>query len=129
MRTATTARELAEATGLTEQRVREVCAALVANEVAVEDWSGVRLSPAWDALTGPSALSPDARVALVRARAAPPPVVRERLREDDRILELGCGAAGQLLCTLRAFPEVRAIGRPRRRGQTAVAAAEGCRPV
>ena len=52
----------------------------------------------------------DAMVALVGARAATPPVVRERLRDDDRILELGCGAAGQLLCTLRAFPGVTAVG-------------------
>jgi SAM-dependent methyltransferase len=154
MSTATTG-ALAEATGLTEERVRDVCAALVANEVAVEDSSGVRLSPAWDVLTGPSAFSPlasalvaaevsareltnlagrsgwsnlseterlayatavspnpfsDAIVALVRARAATPPVVRKRLRDDDRILELGCGAAGQLLFTLRAFHRVTAVG-------------------
>ncbi|HWI34467.1 MAG TPA: class I SAM-dependent methyltransferase [Lapillicoccus sp.] len=155
MRTGTTSAELAEATGLTEQRVRDVCAALVANQVAVEDASGFRLSPAWDVLTGPSAVSPlasalaaaevsareltnlsgpsgwstlseterfayatavspnpfsDAMVALVRARAATPPAVRERFRDDDRILELGCGAAGQLLCTLQAFPGVTAVG-------------------
>ena len=155
MRAATTTAELAEATGLTEQRVRDVCAALVANQVVVEDSSGVRLRQAWDVLTGPSVLSPfasalvaaevmarelrnlsgasgwttlseterlayatavspnpfsDAMVALVGARAATPPVVRERLRDDDRILELGCGAAGQLLCTLRAFPGVTAVG-------------------
>ena len=42
--------------------------------------------------------------------AATPPAVRERFRDDDRILELGCGVAGQLLCTLRAFPGATAVG-------------------
>ncbi len=51
----------------------------------------------------------DAVVALVRARTATPPVVRERLRDNDRILELGCGVAGQIVCTLRAFPDVTAV--------------------
>lgn len=53
---------------MSEQRVREVSAALVANEVAIEDSSSVRLSPAWDVLTGPSAFSPLA-AELVAAEA------------------------------------------------------------
>jgi ubiquinone/menaquinone biosynthesis C-methylase UbiE len=159
MRTTGDPASLARQTGLTEERVRGVCTALVASGVAVGEGSGVRLSPEWDVLTSPSAFSPlgsvlaaadigaqglsdlaaedgwgrltdtdrlafatsvspdpfsDAMVALVRARAATPVVVRERLRDDDRILELGCGAAGQLLCTLQAFPLTTAVGVERR---------------
>ncbi len=58
MRTTTTVPELARATGLSEPRVRDVCAALIANEVAVSDGSGVRLTAAWAALTGPAAFAP-----------------------------------------------------------------------
>jgi hypothetical protein len=49
---------LARATGLSEPRVRDVCAALVANEVAELDGPVVRLTPAWAALSGPAAFAP-----------------------------------------------------------------------
>lgn len=58
MRTTTTVADLALATGLSEDRVRDVCAALIANDVAESDGSGVRLTPAWAALTGPAAFAP-----------------------------------------------------------------------
>ncbi len=58
MQESSTLASLARETGLSEQRVRDVCAALVANEVAELDGSGVRLTPAWAALTGPAALAP-----------------------------------------------------------------------
>src|SRR3954468_19233125 len=53
-----TVADLARETGLSEQRVRDVCAALVANEVAELDGSLVRLTPAWAALSGPAAFAP-----------------------------------------------------------------------
>lgn len=154
VRTTSTFEGLAKETGLPVQRVREVCAALVANDVLAPNGDGVRLTPAWDVLTGPSAFSPlasalvaaeasahdlsdltrsggwgnlaeperlayaasvspnpfsDDIVALVRSRVATPPELRDRFRDDDRILELGCGVAGQLLCTLQAFPGVTAV--------------------
>ena len=58
MHTTTTVADLALATGLSEDRVRDVCAALIANDVAESDGSGVRLTPAWAALTGPAAFAP-----------------------------------------------------------------------
>ena len=58
MRTTTTVADLALATGLSEDRVCDVCAALTANDVAESDGSGVRLTPAWAALTGPAAFAP-----------------------------------------------------------------------
>src|SRR6478735_3175662 len=58
MRTTTTVSELARATGLSEPRVRDICAALVANDVAEPEGFAVRLTPAWTALTGPAAFAP-----------------------------------------------------------------------
>ena len=58
MRTTTTVPELARATGLSEPRVRDICAALVANDVAEPEGFALRLTPAWTALTGPAAFAP-----------------------------------------------------------------------
>ena len=46
MHTTTTVADLALATGLGEDRVRDVCAALIAGDVAEANGSGVRLTPA-----------------------------------------------------------------------------------
>jgi SAM-dependent methyltransferase len=82
---------------------------------AADGWGGLTDA---DRLAFATSVSPDpfsdAMVALVRSRAGTPPAARKRLRDDDRILEIGCGAAGQLLCTLQAFPRTTAVGVERR---------------
>jgi hypothetical protein len=99
--------------------VQPLAAELVAAEAGARELMNLAGASSWSTLSEPerlayaTAVSPnpfsDAVVALVRARTATPPVVRERLRNNDRILELGCGVAGQILCTLRAFPDVTAV--------------------
>ncbi|MEP6650538.1 MAG: class I SAM-dependent methyltransferase, partial [Lapillicoccus sp.] len=154
LRSVTTPAEAALASGLSESRVRGVCDALVANEVVERVGPGLRLTPAWGVLTGPtafSALGPGLRAAEAGAAAlrdlataagfagltsperlayatavSPDPFspgvvaairqsilssrVADRLREDDRHLELGCGVAGRVLCVLQAFPRATAVG-------------------
>ncbi|MFL6204584.1 MAG: SAM-dependent methyltransferase [Acidimicrobiales bacterium] len=69
--------------------------------------------PASDRLTFARSVSPDPFsdevVSMRRAEIAADPV-RSRLVHGGRLLELGCGLAGQLLTTLRALPEVHAVG-------------------
>ena len=57
LRTTSAFDELTRQTGLPEQRVREICGALVTNEVLEPLGDGVRLTPSWRVLTGPSALA------------------------------------------------------------------------
>ncbi len=58
LRRTTTPSEAARDTGLPEQRVRDICDALVAGEVAERVGSGIRLTADWDALTSATAFSP-----------------------------------------------------------------------
>lgn len=48
-------------------------------------------------------------VAAVRASATASPV-RSRLEQGGRLLEAGCGVAGQLLSLIQAFPRLEAVG-------------------
>lgn len=54
----TTVGELAAASGLAPQRVRDVVRALVVNDVLEEDGDALRLAPAWQVLTGRTAFAP-----------------------------------------------------------------------
>jgi hypothetical protein len=69
--------------------------------------------PSEDRLTFARSVSPDpfsdGVVAARRAEVEADPV-RAHLVHGGRILELGCGLAGQLLTTLRALPDVEAVG-------------------
>jgi len=153
LRTAESFEGLARETGLPEQRVRDVCAALTACEVLEPAGDGLRLTPSWTALTGPTAfvplstalrmgevtaaaardvgggggfgelagadrltyavaVSPDpfSRGVVAAMRGWVPAVVRDRMRDGDRHLELGCGVAGRMLSVLQAWPTLTAVG-------------------
>ena len=58
MRVGTTAEAVARETGLTEDRVSDVCAALVSGGVVERDGSLLRLAPDWDVITGAAAFAP-----------------------------------------------------------------------
>lgn len=88
----------------------EVEARLLETVVRGEDYWTISSA---DRLDYARAVSPDPFrpefVAAVRDSVATSPV-RSRLSEGGRLLEAGCGVAGQLLTMLQAFPKLEAVG-------------------